>query len=250
MGRWSRRIGGAFLEWLAAAKGGNWLDVGCGTGALTETIGLCAHPGSVIGCDPAESFVAYAREHVRVANTSFHVAGTTDLPRHDAGFDVIVSGLALNFLPDPLAAVRVMRERLNPEGVVAAYVWDYEAGLEFVRCFWDAAVAGDPAAALLDEGARFPLCREPALRSLFQEAGLSTVETARLEISTKFEDFEDYWAPFLGGTGPAPAYVSSLRESDRGALQDRLRRRLAPAGGPVHLRARAWAVRGGAARRR
>jgi SAM-dependent methyltransferase len=248
MGRWSRQIGRAFIQWLAPAGGRHWLDVGCGTGALTETIGLRANPGSVTGCDPAEGFVAYAREHVRVPNASFQVAGAANLPRRDDGFDVIVSGLALNFIPDPSAAVRAMRDRLNPEGLVAAYVWDYAAGLEFVRYFWDEAVALNSAAATLDEGVRFPLCREPALRSLFQDAGLPAVETGSLEIRTRFENFDDYWAPFLGGTGPAPAYVASLAESDRRQLQDRLRRRLAPSGGPFDLRARAWAVRGGAGR--
>ena len=97
----------------------------------------------------------------------------------------------------------------------------------------------------LDEGGRFPLCRLPALADLFRTAGLANVATHPLEIATELKTFDDYWAPFLRGTGPAPSYVESLEAARRDALEERLRRRLLADGdGPIQLRARAWAVRG------
>ena len=174
------------------------------------------------------------------------VAGVDDLPGHDRGFDAIVSGLVLNFLPAPGPAVTAMRERLAAGGVVAAYVWDYARGLEFLRVFWDEAVALDPRASAFDEGGRFPLCRAAALDSLFRASGLASVDTTSLEVPTGFASFDDFWAPFLGGTGPAPSYVASLDPTGRASLRERLRQRLLQSGsdGPFELRARAWAVRG------
>jgi len=120
--------------------------------------------------------------------------------------------------------------------------------MAFLRVFWDEAVALDPAAAVLDEGKRFPLCTPGALSALFQQAGLADVRTGALEIPTDFSTLDDYWTPFLLGTGPAPSYVASLSSADRERLRKRLTLRLESRGpGPIALRARAWAVRGVAA---
>jgi SAM-dependent methyltransferase len=245
MGRWSRLLARAFVEWLHPAPAAAWLEVGCGTGALTSTIcELCA-PASVVACDPSEPFVEHARKHLPDVRASFVVTGAEALPGGAGGFDVVVSGLVLNFLRDPGQALASMRERLRPGGTVAAYVWDYADGMELLRCFWDEAVALNPGAAALHEGRRFPLCREPALAALFQSAGLAQVETHALDVSIEFASFDDCWKPFLRGTGPAPSYVASLDPPGREALRERLRRRLrAESDGPIRLGARAWAVRG------
>jgi SAM-dependent methyltransferase len=245
MGRWSRRLARAFVEWVRATPSANWLEIGCGTGALTSAIcSLCA-PASIIACDPSESFVEHARKRLIDPRVSFAVAGSGALPRRDGGFDVTVSGLVLNFLPDPDGAVACSRERLRPGGTVAAYVWDYSEGMEFLRLFWDEAVALDSHAVVLHEGKRFPLCTAAALASLFRKGGLTEVETCALEIPTEFHTFDDYWMPFLQGTGPAPSYVASLDSPSRERLRERLERRLPVEGnGRISLRARAWAARG------
>lgn len=245
MGRWSREVARAFLDWLAPAPGGHWLEIGCGTGALTSAVaGRCA-PASIVACDPSAAFVEYARNRLDDGRATFVVADAGALPRREGGFDAVVSGLVLNFVPDPAAAMASVRRRLRPGGVAAAYVWDYADGMEFLRRFWDEAAALDERAAALDEGVRFPLCRAAALDGLFREAGFASVRTGALEIATEFASFDDYWAPFLRGTGPAPGYVAALEPRDREALRERLAARLgAGAGGPIHLRARAWAVRG------
>jgi SAM-dependent methyltransferase len=245
MGRWSRPLARAFAGWLSPQRQANWLEFGCGTGALTAALCELTAPASIVACDPSQPFIDHARKNLADARVSFVVAGAESLPRRDGGFDAIVSALVLNFLPDPGAAVASARERLRPGGMVAACVWDYAEGMEFLRVFWDAAAEADPRAAALDEGRRFPLCRPPALASLFQDARLTQVETRALEIPTRFTGFEDYWTPLLRGTGPAPSYVASLDSQDRESLRERLRLRLhSESGDPIHLQARAWAVRG------
>ena len=244
MGRWSRPLASAFLDWLRPPAGARWLDVGCGTGALTTAICARCDPRSVVACDPSEPFVAHARQASADPRATFVVAGAGTLPAIDAGFDAVVSGLVLNFIPDPAAAAGEIRERLRPGGLAAFYVWDYAGRMEFLRAFWDEAVALDPDAAPLDEGARFPICSAANLAALVESAGFDEVRTAPIEIATVFDTFDDYWTPFLRGTGPAPAYAASRSVEQREQLRDRLRARLAPHGGRIDLWARAWAVRG------
>jgi SAM-dependent methyltransferase len=245
MGRWSRPVARSFVEWLRTKPSAHWLDVGCGTGALTSAVCRHSNPASVVACDPSEPFVNDAQRRISDPRVSFVLAGAHDLPTRDGGFDAVVSGLVLNFVPEPEKAFASMRTRLRAGGCVAAYVWDYAGRMEFLRYFWEEAIALDPGAANLDEGRRFPLCQPEALASLFRAARLSHVETHGLEISTHFEDFSDYWEPFLGGTGPAPTYAASLETSRRESLRQRLQQRVQPEpDGRIHLVARAWAVRG------
>ena len=244
VGRWSRRVAPAFLSWLAIPVGRRWLDVGCGTGALSGAILDHGGPAALTAIEPSEGFLKAARRHLG-ARAVLHRAGATRIPLDAAAVDVVVSGLVLNFVPDQPAAVAEMTRVTAPGGTITAYVWDYAGGMELMRLFWDAAVALDPAAAKLDEGARFPLCRPEALAQLLATGGLEDVEVTALDIPTPFASFEDYWLPVLGGQGPAPAYAMALDETARTRLRDHLRRRVpAAADGSIRLTARAWAARG------
>lgn len=249
VGRWSRLVAREFLSWLAVPPGRRWLDVGCGTGALTSTILAMASPGEIDAIDASEGYVAYARAQVSDPHVRFQVADARALPAPDAAYDAVVSGLMLNFVPEPARAVREIGRVARAGAPVGLYVWDYAGRMELMRHFWDAAVALDPGARDLDEGRRFPLCRPGPLADLFREAGLAEVETRAIDVPTVFRDFDDYWAPFLGAQGPAPGYAMSLDEARRAALRERIRAGL-PTGadGSIHLVARAWAVRGRKAR--
>jgi SAM-dependent methyltransferase len=245
MGRWSRLLAPRFVSWLSVRPSAHWLDVGCGTGALVDAIFAGANPASVVACDPSEPFIEYARRCRVGTPISFVVAGVGQLPTRPGGFDSVTSLLALNFFPEPEAAIEEMRRITAVNGLVSACVWDYAGRMGFLRCFWDSAAALDPAAAELDEGRRFPICRPQALEPLFREAGLADVVSDWIEIPTRFSTFAGFWKPFLGGTGPAPSYVASLDPSQREALAARLERLLPrEPDGAISLVARAWVVRG------
>jgi SAM-dependent methyltransferase len=245
VGRWSRLVAREFLRWQAVPAGSTWLDVGCGTGALSQTILEVAAPSLVTGIDPSEGYVALARRQVMDARVSFAVGDAQALPVETATYDVVVAGLVLNFVPDPGRAVAEMARVARPGSVVAAYVWDYAEGMQLLRYFWDAAVALDPSALELDEGRRFPLCKPEPLAALFRAAALGDVTARAIDIPTDFRDFDDYWLPFLGGQGPAPGYAMSLDDEHRALLREQVRASLPIApDGSVHLTARAWAVRG------
>ncbi|WP_407285259.1 class I SAM-dependent methyltransferase [Streptomyces sp. BP-8] len=244
MGRWSRLAAEKFATWLKCADDLRWLDVGCGTGALSTVVSTQCRARTVLGIDRSEGFVGSARVAAPVS-THFIVADARALPVRDGMWDVAVSGLTLNFLPEPTVAVAEMARAVRPGGLVAAYVWDYAEGMSFLRRFWDAVVEVHPSAGALDEGRRFPVCRPERLQKVWADAGLVDVATAPIEVPTVFADFADLWEPFLTGQGPAPGYVASLAPADRDHVRDVLEAAVPRRpDGSIALTARAWAVRG------
>ncbi len=245
VGRWSRQIGDKFLSWLDPCDGLRWVDLGCGTGALTSQVLSQCNPKSVVGVEPSEDFLMLARQQIKDKRVEFRQGSGTEIPIGDQEVDIAVSGLVLNFVPDQKLTLAELRRITVPGGTIAAYVWDYAGHVQFMRYFWDAAVRLDPKARDKDEGIRFPICQPEPLIELFENAGSRDVIVEPIDIPTPFSDFDDYWAPFLSGIAPAPGYCMSLDKEHRERLKNLLRETLpTDAGGRILLAARAWAVRG------
>jgi len=244
MGRWSKLVAELFVDWLSLPPGLSWLDVGCGSGALSEAVITKNNPGEVIAIDQSESFVSTAQQ--RLGNQAkCKVGDALSLPLDNTSVNVSVSGLVLNFLSEPEKALAEMRRVTNKGGTVAVYIWDYAGRMEFLKYFWDIAVQLNPNASSLHEGRRFPKANAEELSAAFTRVGLAEVETTSVEVTTNFANFDDYWKPFLGGQGPAPTYVLKLEETERNNLRDALARRLPiKEDGSIPLTARAWAAKG------
>lgn len=163
VGRWSRPVARQFIDWL---------DVGCGTGAVIETILAQAQPDAVTGIDPSAAYLALARGTISDPRVRFEAGSAQALPEPSSGYDVVVSGLVLNFVPQPLDAMKELARVVGPGGTVAVYVWDYAERMQLMRYFWDAAIALDPDARDLDEGSRFSICDPAALATCMAAAGL------------------------------------------------------------------------------
>ncbi len=245
MGRWSREIARQFVAWLDEPANLDWLDVGCGTGALAATILERCSPRSMLGVDPAQAFVEHARAAIGDVRARFEVAGAEALPCADGSAHVVTSALAYNFFPDRPRALAEMIRATRPGGTVSLYVWDYPGGgMGFINAFWNAAVALDAEAEALSEHKRFPFCTRDTLLAEAAAAGLADPVVDEIEVPTRFDDFEAFWHPFTLGAGPAPGYCASLSEEARLSLERRLMNDIAPSEGPIELPARAWAVKG------
>jgi SAM-dependent methyltransferase len=245
MGRWSRRIAPQFLDWLAVPAGQAWIEIGCGTGALSAAILSKAEPTSLIAIDPSQGFIDKAKANVSDSRVEFRVGDAQDLTLRNASRDVAVAALALNFVPDRPKALAEMKRVLRPGGVLGFYVWDYPGGgQEFIRAFWRAATELDPSALEFNEAGRFPYCTPEGLRALVQFAGFAGIDITALETPTVFKDFTDYWHPFTLGAGPAPGYCAKLASEAREVLRAKLERDLPRAAdGSISMTARAWGVR-------
>ncbi|HUQ78796.1 MAG TPA: class I SAM-dependent methyltransferase [Patescibacteria group bacterium] len=241
----SRRVAPVFIDWLAVRPGADWVDVGCGTGALVTTILERAAPVSVVGVDPSEAFLDHARAAIGDSRARFATGAAAAVPLPGAATDAAVAGLVLNFVPDAPAALGELRRIVRRGGTVGAYVWDYADRMEPIRRFFDAAVTVDAGAAEADEGARFPLCRPGPLGDAFAAAGFGDVTVREIEVPAEYPSFERFWAPFLSGVGAAPRYLVGLEPAAQAAIRERLRATLpTQRDGSIHLVARAWAVRG------
>jgi trans-aconitate methyltransferase len=246
MGRWSRPVAEPVLAWLGASPRLAWLDVGCGTGALTQAILDRTNPREILGVDPAADFVATASKQITDPRVRFEVGNARALPVPDDAYDVVVAGLVLHHVPEPQLAIAEMSRSARPGSTVAAYVWDLAGAGQFTRYLWQAATSLDPAAAAQDPSNHSDMGHPDALAALFAGAGLAAVTVEAVVLPIVFRDFDDYWLPqMLAGSSPAQRYVTSLDLGQRTALRELLKTTLPIADdGSIPLRGNLWAVRG------
>lgn len=245
MGRWSILIAENFLDWLGISPARSWLDVGCGTGSLTKLILETQYPRAVISIDSSSDRISYAQQLITNPYVHFMVGLAQSLKVNSNSIDAVVSGLVLNFVPQPAVAISEMLRVTKPGGKIGIFLWDYADGMEMLRYFWDTAGELDLGAEEFDEGIRFPLCQEGQLELLVRKCGLKQVEATPIEVTTLFQNFDDYWMPFHADVCPAPSYNMSLNQKDRQKLADNLRESLPiDDNGSISLLARAWAVKG------
>lgn len=226
MGRYSQPLAVAFADAAGVAPGQTALDVGCGPGALTGELVARLGAPAVAACDPSASFVAECA--ARNPGVEVRVAPAEALPFEDARFDIALAQLVLHFVGDPATAAGELRRVVRPGGTIAACVWDFHEEMEMLRLFWDAALAVVPDAPDEARTLRFGLAGD--LAGLFDASGLSDVTETALRVQSSYEDFEELWAGFQAGIGPAGAFCTSLPDEPREALRRELFDRLgAPA---------------------
>ena len=245
MGRWSRLLAAPYIEFAGVKNGDRVLDVGTGTGSLAAVVETRMPASEIVGIDPSEGFVTYAKKNAKSPRSNFEVGDAQALKFKDASFDNTLALLVMNFIPDQNKAIAEMRRVTRPQGIVSACVWDYDAGMEMLRVFWDEAVALDPTIEPKDER-HMKLSRQGQLGDLWRAAGLANVKEEPLVIDQAYSSFLDYWEPFTKGAGPGGAFVVSLPPDRRQQLEARMRKRLLKddQDGPFTLKAKAWCARG------
>lgn len=245
MGRWSRQLAPAYIAFAGVKNGDRVLDLGTGTGSLAATLEATFPDTQIVGVDPSEGFISYARKNAKTAHSQFELGDAQALKFSDASFDKALSLLVMNFIPDHQKAVAEMRRVTRAGGIVSACVWDYERGMQMLRFFWDEAVAFDPAIEPKDER-HMKLSHQGQLSDLWKQSGLLNIKEEPIRIDQAFSSFNDYWEPFTKGAGPGGAYVVSLPQDRREQLEARMRKRLFGGrnDGPFELTATAWCVRG------
>ena len=241
MGKWSQLAGERFLDWLAPPRGLRWVDVGCGNGAFTELLVNRCAPASVLGVDPSEGQLAFARTRPASRLARFEPGDAMALPLADASVDAAVMALVIFFVPDPAKGIAEMVRVARPGGSVSAYAWDIlDGGFPLAPLQEELrAIGTTPMLPPSVEAARLD-----ALRESWTRAGMESVETTQITVQRTYDGFEDFWETSLLGSSVGPK-VKSLPPADVGLIRQRLRARLAPdAAGRITCSGRANAVKG------
>ncbi|MBR0672350.1 class I SAM-dependent methyltransferase [Neoroseomonas soli] len=247
MGRWSRLLAEPFLDFVGPVGAGRVLDLGCGTGSLALALAARAPACRIFGVDFSPAYVEHARRRTADPRLDFQVGDACAIPFAAASFDHVLSLLMLHFVPRTSDAVAEMRRVARPGAVVAASVWDARGGFVAQRIVLDTAAAMDPKAdALRAQNCTRPMTRPGELAAAWRVAGLADIHETALTIRMDYADFDDFWAPYLGGQGPAAGYVGGLEAEARDRLRGAVRRAYLDGepDGPRSYAATAWAVRG------
>lgn len=223
MGRWSRRLAARFLDFVGATDGAV-VDVGCGTGSLTAA--LLERPGvrSVHGIDVSSAYIAAAQKRFANSRAAFEVGDACAITSPEKSFDLALSLLVLQFVPQAERAIAEMRRVTRPGGSVAAATWDQRGGAVWSRMFWDTAAAVDPKAVeLRAKASTRPLSLPDQLASAWTSAGLNDVVQSEVAIRMEYRSFDDYWRPLEGKDGPYTQYIHALAPDVRSALREKVR---------------------------
>ncbi len=240
MGRYSRPLAVQFADFAGVATGQLALDVGCGPGALTGELVKRLGFEQVAACDPSDSFVVACAE--RNPGVDVRPGSAERVPFDDGRFDLALSQLVLHFVSDPTAAGNEMRRVVVTGGTVASCVWDFAEGMEMLHAFWDAALTLDPDAPAEGRVLRFGTAGE--LSQWLNDAGMEQITEDALTVSSTYRDFDELWAGFLAGIGPAGSYCVALPPVQREALRAALHLQLGEPTGAITLSAGARAARG------
>jgi len=240
MGRWTRAAGAIFLDWVAPPRGARWLDIGCGTGVFTELVLDTCSPATVVAVDPSAAQIELARNKPVAQRADFRVADAQTLPFPDGAFDVVVSALVINFIPDRPRAIAEMYRVGHPGGVVAGYVWDFAAGRSpnFPIRLGLSQIGAKPPSVPGTEDSRLE-----ALSSLLKGGGLKDIATRTIDVTMSFPDFNEFWRTQTPSYSPTGKVIAALLETDREKLIESVRASL-PAGpdGSIAYSARANAI--------
>src|SRR5262245_34090433 len=204
MGRWSRQLAPLFIEFAGVRGGDIVLDVGCGTGSLSVTLARVTSASKIVGIDPSNGFIEYARTQIADPRVAFEIGDAQNLPYPDASFDRCLTLLAVDYIPDAPKAAREMRRVTKTAGVVATTMWDRSHANEPDSCFWDDAEAIDPTTKR-SAGRRGSYGSAAALPELWNGAGLKDIEVTGLTISCHVSSFDELWQPYLTSQGPPGA---------------------------------------------
>jgi SAM-dependent methyltransferase len=236
MGRYSRELAPVFADFGGIEQGLTALDVGCGSGVLTEELAHRLGAENVAGIDPSPLVEACA---ARVPEADVRRGEAEALPWPDDSFDAALAQLVIHFLDDPATGIAEMGRVVRPGGTVAACSWDFPH-MTMLRTFWESARHVQPAA----PGETLPFGTLEQLGGLWHDLGFRDVETDSLDVASRYEDFDELWDALLLAVGPAGKYLASLEPDAQAAVRAEYLRRLDEPSGSFTLTARAWAVRG------
>ncbi len=205
-----------FQAMLGAARvveGSHVLDAGCGGGAASA---MAAELGAqVSGIDAAAGLIDHARR--RVPNGDFRVGDIEVLPFDDDAFSAVIAPNSVQYSADRVATLRGFARVCQEGGRIVAGLFGAPEKVAFAPVFGavrDALPQPPPG------GGPFELSMPGVLESLFEEAGLTVIESNEVDCPFQYDDFEQFWYA-NASAGPLQGALRAVPEAD---LKEALRR--------------------------
>ncbi|HEY2183087.1 MAG TPA: class I SAM-dependent methyltransferase [Gaiellaceae bacterium] len=237
MGRYSAPLAVRFADFAGVAAPQRALDVGAGTGALTDELVKRLGENNVAAAEPSTDYAATLRN--RFPGLDVREAPAEELPWEDETFDTALAQLVVVFLNDAPGAVRELARVTRAGGVVATCMWEVD-GVEMMKALTEVRRRLSPGGPIPATDYR----DEASLRSLFEEAGLRDVETTRIEVSVEYETVDELWEPAIHVGGPGGPAVDAFSPEQLAAGRAIFEEALGSPSGRYSLTGRAAAVRG------
>ena len=222
MGVWSQLIGDIFIDWLSFEEKGCWLDIGCGTGAFTQQIKERCAPSQIIGVDPSDVQLEFARTRKGMGDCIFQSANAMELPFENQKFDSSTMALVLFFVPDPAKGLSEMIRVTKKNGTVSAYVWDILGG----------GFPAEPIQAGL-RSMNYKYALPPSvdisvmenLKECWESAGLQSIQTRVFEVERTFDDFEEFWE-VTSNSASIKSVLADIDKQKKSELQNLVKQQL------------------------
>lgn len=214
------------VDLAALEPGERVLDVACGTGVVArlarEEVGA---DGTVAGLDPNPGMLAVAREVAPGLGIEWHQAAAESMPVPDASFDVVLSQMGLQFIPNKAAAASEMTRVLAPGGRLALNVVGPRPDVMTVLSDALARHVGPDSSGFVD--VVFSLHDQGLIEGLFADAGLRDVAVTSRVKRLDLPPPADFLWQYVHST-PLAGAVAQAGDDARAALEEEVVRRWQP----------------------
>ncbi len=196
MGRYSRQLATPFAEFAGVQSGMRVLDVGAGTGALTEQLIARVGAGLVAAAEPSPDYTVALQ--ARCPDIDVRQVAAEELPWDAGSFDVTLAQLVVSFMRDAHQGARELARVLRPGGTAAACMWELD-GMDMTNAMREVRRQLQPGEEPVSATA---FRTEQSLRELFEGAGLADVEATVIEVSVTYASVDELWGPAIRVGGP------------------------------------------------
>jgi ubiquinone/menaquinone biosynthesis C-methylase UbiE len=206
------RVAAKLVDMAAPRRGDAVLDVGCGTGLVTQLLAeRVGAKGSVVGIDLSPRMLGLARQRAR-SNTTFLAMAAEHLVFRDRSFDLITYGQSLPYLVDPLASLEEAVRLLRPGGRVALSLHRRSLQTDAQDLFYT--VLGDLAVRhhlrVPEHSPERSVFGEPEnLPRLLDELGFEKVRITEMVTGGRARTPRE-WTELMAGSGPLPNTLLSV----------------------------------------
>jgi ubiquinone/menaquinone biosynthesis C-methylase UbiE len=217
------------IDRIKPRAGENFLDVACGTGAVTFKLSEIVGPdGSITGSDLNPGMIAVGRRKSGELNLpiAWHQADAVSLPVRDGGYDAITCQQGVQFFPDSVAALTAMHAALRPGGRIGLAIWYPVENQTLFRSFNEATDRhfGNVPGAF----APFSYGGTERLQRELDQTGYSDVTIEKVTRDVRFPDAHRFMAMSVRSAAAVVPALSQLPPAELATLFATLEEELAP----------------------